>query len=130
MAIQIRTRKLHRSKIILEEQVKLRTQQIENQNKILEGANREILNQKSGELAIVKVKDNGIGISEADQIQIFDKFQQVVDPSRGRPPGTGLGLNITRTLTEMQGGQIWFESEYGKGTSFQFTVPVAELDLE
>lgn len=47
MAIQIRTRKLHRSKIILEEQVKLRTQQIENQNKILEGANREILNQKT-----------------------------------------------------------------------------------
>ncbi|MCG8309884.1 MAG: ATP-binding protein [Cytophagales bacterium] len=47
LAIQLRTRALHKSKIILEEQVKIRTQQIENQNKILEGANREILNQKS-----------------------------------------------------------------------------------
>lgn len=45
-AIQIRTRSLHRSKIMLEDQVKIRTQQIENQNKILEGANQEILSQK------------------------------------------------------------------------------------
>lgn len=47
LAIQIRTRTLHRSKIVLENQVKIRTQQIENQNKILEGANKEILNQKT-----------------------------------------------------------------------------------
>ena len=47
LSIQLRTRALHKSKIILEEQVKLRTQQVENQNKILEGANREILTQKS-----------------------------------------------------------------------------------
>ena len=41
-------------------------------------------------------------------------------------PGTGLGLNITKYLVEMQGGCIWFESEFRQGTTFHFTVPVAE----
>jgi signal transduction histidine kinase len=42
--------------------------------------------------------------------------------------GTGLGLSITKNLVEMQGGKIWFESQVGKGTTFHFTVPVAESD--
>jgi signal transduction histidine kinase len=40
--------------------------------------------------------------------------------------GTGLGLSITRSLVEMQGGRIWFESKLGEGTTFHFTMPVAE----
>jgi signal transduction histidine kinase len=40
--------------------------------------------------------------------------------------GTGLGLNITKSLVEMQGGSIWFQSKQGEGTTFHFTVPVAE----
>jgi signal transduction histidine kinase len=83
----------------------------------------------AAEVVHISVIDSGIGIKEEDQQKIFQQYFRT-DYGKETAPGTGLGLNITRTLTEMQGGQIWFESEYGKGTSFQFTVPVAELDLE
>ena len=72
------------------------------------------------------VKDNGIGLSEEDQQKMFQKFFRSEDPKAREAPGTGLGLNITKSLVEMQGGKIWFESEYRKGTTFHFTVPVAE----
>ncbi len=72
------------------------------------------------------VRDNGIGISEEDQKKIFQKFFRSEDPKTREVTGTGLGLNITRSLVEMQGGKIWFESEFRKGTTFHFTVPVSE----
>ena len=72
------------------------------------------------------VKDNGIGISAEDQQKIFSKFFRSDDQKAREAPGTGLGLNITKSLVEMQGGKIWFESEFRKGTTFHFTVPVAE----
>ena len=72
------------------------------------------------------VKDSGIGMTAEDQQKIFQKFFRSDDPKARESPGTGLGLNITKSLVEMQGGQIWFESEYRKGTTFHFTVPVAE----
>ncbi len=72
------------------------------------------------------VKDNGIGISPEDQQKIFQKFFRSEDQKAREAPGTGLGLNITRSLVEMQGGRIWFESEFRQGTTFHFTVPIAE----
>jgi signal transduction histidine kinase len=72
------------------------------------------------------VKDNGIGLSLEDQQKMFQKFFRSEDPKAREAPGTGLGLNITKSLVEMQGGNIWFESEYRIGTTFHFTVPVAE----
>ena len=72
------------------------------------------------------VKDDGIGISVEDQAKIFQKFFRSEDSKAREAPGTGLGLNITRSLVEMQGGRIWFDSEFRKGTTFHFTVPVAE----
>jgi len=72
------------------------------------------------------VKDNGIGISPEDQAKIFQKFFRSEDQKAREAPGTGLGLNITRSLVEMQGGRIWFESVFREGTTFHFTIPVAE----
>ena len=74
----------------------------------------------------VWVRDDGIGISLEDQQKIFQKFFRSEDSKAHEVPGTGLGLNITKSLVEMQGGRIWFESEYRRGTTFHFTVPVAE----
>ncbi|MDO8753841.1 MAG: GAF domain-containing protein, partial [Anaerolineales bacterium] len=72
------------------------------------------------------VKDNGIGLSMEDQQKMFQKFFRSDDPKAREVPGTGLGLNITKSLVEMQGGRIWFESEYRTGTTFHFTIPIAE----
>jgi signal transduction histidine kinase len=72
------------------------------------------------------VKDNGLGMSPEDQKKIFQKFFRSEDDQARKSPGTGLGLNITKSLVEMQGGRIWFESEFRKGTTFHITVPVSE----
>jgi signal transduction histidine kinase/putative methionine-R-sulfoxide reductase with GAF domain len=72
------------------------------------------------------VRDTGIGISAEDQSKIFQKFFRSEDQKAREAPGTGLGLNITKSLVEMQGGRIWFESEFRQGTTFHITIPVAE----
>ncbi len=72
------------------------------------------------------VKDNGIGINIEDQAKIFQKFFRSDDMKAREAPGTGLGLNITKSLVEMQGGRIWFDSEFRNGTTFHFTIPIAE----
>lgn len=72
------------------------------------------------------VQDNGYGISPEAQQKIFQQYFRVDDDMHRKSPGTGLGLNITRSLVEMQGGRIWFESEFRKGTTFHFTVPISE----
>jgi signal transduction histidine kinase len=80
----------------------------------------------AGRVVHLWVRDTGIGISQEDQSKIFQKFFRSEDARAREAPGTGLGLNITRSLVEMQGGRIWFESEFRQGTTFHFTVPVAE----
>jgi signal transduction histidine kinase len=72
------------------------------------------------------VQDNGIGISPDAQSKVFQKFFRSDDSKAREAPGTGLGLNITKSLVEMMGGRIWFDSEFRKGTTFHFTVPIAE----
>jgi signal transduction histidine kinase len=77
------------------------------------------------EVVRVDVTDTGYGIASEEQGKIFQKFFRSEDQHIRESPGTGLGLNITRHLVEMQGGRIWFVSEPGSGTTFSFTVPVA-----
>jgi len=69
------------------------------------------------------VSDTGIGIAEEDLPRIFERFYKV-DRSRATS-GTGLGLAIARHLVEAHGGRIWAESEVGKGSIFNFTIPLA-----
>lgn len=79
----------------------------------------------------VTVEDTGIGIA-ADKIQhVFGEFNQVEDASNRRFEGTGLGLAITQRLISMMGGQIWVDSEQGKGSVFGFrlTLPVADTGV-
>jgi PAS domain S-box-containing protein len=71
----------------------------------------------------VSVSDRGIGMTDAETMHLFDKFFRADRPEVRSVGGTGLGLYITRNLVEMQGGQIWAESEPGRGTTFRFTLP-------
>lgn len=73
----------------------------------------------------VAVSDTGIGIPQGDLKRIFDKFSQGWDGLTGKPSGTGLGLSITKRIIEHFGGDIWAESEVGKGSVFYFTIPTA-----
>lgn len=74
----------------------------------------------------IKVQDNGFGMTPEDQQKLFSKFFRSPDDKIREAPGTGLGLSITKNLIELQGGCIWFESEYRKGTAFYFTIPVID----
>ncbi len=65
----------------------------------------------------VSVKDEGIGISEEDQKQLFTSFFRADNDETRAAPGTGLGLVIVKGIVEMHRGKIWIESEYGHGTT-------------
>jgi signal transduction histidine kinase len=73
----------------------------------------------------VTVADTGIGISPADQCQLFEKFFRADHPLVRRVPGTGLGLSIVKSLVEVHGGRIWVESQLDEGSTFYFTLPIA-----
>ncbi|HEX7975621.1 MAG TPA: GAF domain-containing sensor histidine kinase, partial [Anaerolineales bacterium] len=77
------------------------------------------------EVVHIWVQDMGIGIPVEDQNKIFRQYFRT-EASKEFASGTGLGLNITKSLIEMQGGRIWFESEPGQGTTFHITIPQAE----
>jgi len=84
--------------------------------------------QAQQRVILSSVHDQGVGISPEDQAKIFQKFFRAEDPKVRENPGTGLGLNITKYLVEIQGGQIWFESQLGIGTTFYFTIPIVSVD--
>ncbi len=73
----------------------------------------------------VSVIDNGIGIKKEDQERIFEPFCRLDNPLVREREGTGLGLALVKEIVEKYGGRIWVESEYGKGSRFTFTLPLA-----
>ncbi|SDX94871.1 hypothetical protein SAMN05444411_11266 [Lutibacter oricola] len=69
------------------------------------------------------IKDTGIGIPKDRQAAIFDRFVQADIEDKKALQGAGLGLSISKAYVEMMGGEIWVESEEGKGATFYFTLP-------
>ncbi|MBN1120379.1 MAG: PAS domain S-box protein [Anaerolineae bacterium] len=76
-----------------------------------------------GESIRVSIRDQGIGLSKEQQENIFERFYRV-DSSNTSIGGTGLGLTISKLIVELHGGDMWVESDPGKGSTFFFTLPI------
>ena len=82
-----------------------------------------------GEFASLTIKDNGIGIPDADKPRIFERFYRV-DKGRSRTSGgTGLGLGLAKEMAERAGGVLTLESTLGKGTTVNITLPLVDKDI-
>ncbi len=99
------------------------TNLVSNASKFTEEGYIDIGYQVKGENIEFYVKDSGIGIKPENFELIFERFHQVEMESNRQYGGTGLGLPISKAIIEMLGGRIWVESEYGKGSTFYFTLP-------
>jgi signal transduction histidine kinase len=77
-----------------------------------------------GDKALISVRDTGIGIPPEDHDKIFERFYQVEDSLTRQHGGIGLGLAIVKRLVELCQGQIWVESEIGKGSTFVVELPL------
>jgi two-component system sensor histidine kinase SenX3 len=81
------------------------------------------------EVAEISVTDSGIGISEADQKRIFERFYRV-DPSRSRETGgTGLGLSIVKHVAANHGGEVKLFSQPGVGSTFTLRLPIDTQEM-
>jgi PAS domain S-box-containing protein len=79
-----------------------------------------------GDYLEIVVADTGVGISKEDLKKLFTKFFRAKNPATKGTSGTGLGLAIVKSIVEKHQGEIWVESEPGKGSSFHFTLLLAE----
>ncbi|OQY36719.1 MAG: hypothetical protein B6243_02335, partial [Anaerolineaceae bacterium 4572_5.2] len=81
----------------------------------------------------IDVSDTGLGLSEEDQLYVFDRFFRAERDVDSLVDGTGLGLPIAKMFVELMGGKIWLESALGVGSTFSFTLPIdktpAELEI-
>ncbi len=99
---------------------------VDNSSKFTpDGGKLKIEAVRDGDWCRVSVIDNGIGINKEDQERIFEPFSRLENPLVKERGGTGLGLALVKQIVERYGGLIWVESEYGKGSRFNFTVPLA-----
>lgn len=87
-----------------------------------------ITGNKEGDQYIFSVKDNGIGIQKEYANKLFSIFQRL--NTNVQIQGTGIGLAICKKIVEKHGGKIWFESEFGKGSTFYFTIKETQKILK
>ena len=87
----------------------------------------EVIGKNENRVTIqFSVRDTGIGLTTEQQRKLFQSFTQADTSTTRKYGGTGLGLTISKRLVEMMGGEIWVESEYGQGTTFNFTVSLEQ----
>lgn len=84
----------------------------------------KVILEKQDKILLLKVKDEGIGIPQNEQLKIFEKFYRGKEASRFSTAGTGLGLTIVKQIIEAHGGEIKVESEIGKGSMFTVRIPL------
>jgi two-component system, OmpR family, phosphate regulon sensor histidine kinase PhoR len=73
---------------------------------------------------VLAVSDSGVGIAQADQVRLFEKFYRVKQRGTANIKGTGLGLSIVKSVVEWHGGRVWVESRLGRGSTFFVSLPI------
>ncbi|HEY3483293.1 MAG TPA: HAMP domain-containing sensor histidine kinase, partial [Streptomyces sp.] len=92
-----------------------------------EGGAIEVRFEREGDTLRWSIRDSGIGIPRSSQARLFEKFYRAENVSTLETEGTGLGLYLVRLIMEQLDGRVWCESEEGAGSTFRFTLPLAEL---
>ncbi|NDJ77423.1 MAG: GAF domain-containing protein [Chloroflexi bacterium] len=87
----------------------------------------QVIQENDHDFIEVTVADTGIGIAEKDMPLLFEAFQQVDNSTTRSVEGTGMGLPLAKSLTELQGGRIWVESQPAVGSTFGVTIPTGPL---
>lgn len=90
-----------------------------------EGGSIEIWLKQRADNVLIQIRDKGIGISENDQLKVFDKFYRAHTSSHPKIGGTGLGLSICKEIVETHNGKIEISSELNKGTVVEITLPIS-----
>lgn len=85
-----------------------------------------VSHKKDGDMLVTIIADTGIGLKQEEMSKLFEKFWRAENEATRAQTGTGLGLFIVKELIGKMGGKIWAESEWGKGTKFYFSLPVAK----
>jgi signal transduction histidine kinase len=75
------------------------------------------------DLALVSVRDYGIGIAREYQLHLFEQYYRLIDDEHKKYAGLGIGLYITAQIVEQHHGKIWVESDAGMGATFSFSLP-------
>ncbi len=92
-----------------------------------EGGKVSVYGKKTGDYALISVKDSGIGISFEDQKKLFKPFTQIDASASRQYCGTGLGLALVKKIVKLHQGVIRVESELDKGSTFTFSIPVKKF---
>ena len=92
------------------------------------GGRVELRAEKRGEDFVLTVADTGMGISEKNLPNVFDRFWQADGSSKRKYQGVGIGLALVKELVEIQGGKVTIQSQEGKGTTFTVTLPYQKAE--
>jgi signal transduction histidine kinase len=106
------------------------TNMVSNAMKFTEKGNITIATSKGENTIQVSVTDTGCGIKKQDLPRVFYEFEQLGQEGERKTGGAGLGLTISKAIIEQHRGKIFGESEYNKGTTFHFVLPVKERRLK
>ena len=88
-----------------------------------QGGHIKVSSTEIDEQVVVVVEDSGDGIDKSEIVKVFDKFHRGKDHSM-KTKGSGLGLYLVKYFIELHGGEVFLESERGKGTTVGFTLPI------